>query len=100
MEEIKLNQWDYVEFKDKFVLTAWLDEPIELGEDHIISKFTFNLPKHLNNGCYQMEWTTESVEQFVDKLNKGLIPLTVDWPRFEFITNPGDIGFNIENIKK
>ena len=47
-----------------------------------------------------MDWTTESVEQFVDKLNKGLIPLTVDWPRFEFITNPEDIGFNIENIKK
>ena len=61
-----MNRWDYIEFKDKFVLTAWLDEPIELGEDNIISKFTFNLPKHLNNGRYQMDWTTERVEQFVD----------------------------------
>ena len=101
MEEINLNKWDYVEFKDKFIITVKLEEPVELREDHIIFEFTFNLPKHLNNGHYQMDWTTERVEKFIDGLNNGSIPLKMDNDyHFEFTVNPEDIGFNIGNIKK
>lgn len=101
MEEINLNKWDYVEFKDKFIITVKLEEPVELREDYIISELTFNLPKHFNNGNYQMDWTTERVEKFIDGLNNGSIPLKMDNDyHFEFIANPEDIGFNIGNIKK